>query len=69
MADYEDKKSDIKSYTLFNNESGQSFEIPILKGTEGPDVLDIRSLHKCPKERTPAPDANTRLLLYHAFYQ
>ena len=46
MADYEDKKNMIKSYTLFNNESGQSFEIPVLKGSEGPDVLDIRSLYK-----------------------
>ncbi len=46
MSDYEDKKNKAKSYTLFNNESGQSFEIPVLKGTDGPEVLDIRSLYK-----------------------
>ena len=46
MADYEEKKIDNKPYTLFDNETGQSFEIPVLSGTEGPDVLDIRSLHQ-----------------------
>ena len=42
MADYEDKKNKVKPFTLFNNETGQSFEIPVLRGTQGPDVLDIR---------------------------
>ena len=46
MSDYEDKKDRTKPFTLFNNETGQSFEIPILSGTEGPNVLDIRSLYK-----------------------
>ena len=46
MADYDNSKEDIKSFTLFNNETGHSYEIPILKGTEGPDVLDITSLFK-----------------------
>ena len=35
-----------KPFTLFNNETGQSVELPILNGTDGPDVLDIRNLYK-----------------------
>ena len=46
MADYEDKNTLEKPYTLFNNETGVSFEIPIIKSTDGPDVLDIRKLHE-----------------------
>ena len=46
MADYEDNKNKTKPFTLFNNETGQSFEIPVLSGSEGPKVLDIRSLYK-----------------------
>jgi len=46
MADYEESKTINKPFTLFNNETGQSIEIPILSGTEGPNVLDIRSLYK-----------------------
>ena len=46
MSDYEDKKNMTKPFTLFNNETGQSFEIPVLNGSEGPSVLDIRSLYK-----------------------
>ena len=46
MADYEDKKDKIKTYTLFNNETGQSFEIPVMEGSLGPNVIDIRSLYK-----------------------
>jgi len=38
-----DKK---KFYTLFDNENGNSYEIPILDGTVGPDVLDITNLYK-----------------------
>ena len=34
------------SSALFNNETGQSFEIPVIPGSEGPKVLDIRSLYK-----------------------
>jgi citrate synthase len=44
MSDYKEK-IDHKPFTLFNNETGQSIEIPVLKGTIGPDVLDIRSLY------------------------
>ena len=46
MADYEDIDTSDKPFTLFNNESGQSYEIPVLKGTEGPNVLDIRKLYQ-----------------------
>ena len=45
MADYEEYKKDSKPLTLFNNDTGQSFQIPVLKGNEGPDVLDIRNLY------------------------
>ncbi|PPR53279.1 MAG: Citrate synthase, partial [Alphaproteobacteria bacterium MarineAlpha5_Bin6] len=46
MADYEEYKKDSKPLTLFNDETGQSFQIPVLKGNDGPDVLDIRDLYK-----------------------
>ena len=46
MADYEEKKGTTKPFTLFNNTNGQSIELPVLSGTDGPDVLDIRSLYK-----------------------
>ena len=46
MADYEYTKTNNKPFTLFNNETGQSYEIPVLSGTEGAGVLDIRSLYK-----------------------
>ena len=42
MTEEDNKK---KSFTLFNNETGQSVELPVLTGTEGPDVLDIRNLY------------------------
>ena len=45
MSDYEDTPNNNKPFTLFNNETGQSIEIPVLSGTEGPKVLDIRSLY------------------------
>ena len=41
MTEEENKK---KPFTLFNNETGQSVELPVLNGTDGPDVLDIRNL-------------------------
>ena len=46
MSDKEDNNAEKKPFTLFNNETGQSIEIPVLKGSEGPDVLDIRKLHE-----------------------
>ena len=45
MADYEDNKQK-SSFTLFNNETGKSYELPIIKGTDGPNVLDIRRLYQ-----------------------
>tara|TARA_B100000745_G_scaffold111321_1_gene71563 strand:+ start:116 stop:1252 length:1137 start_codon:yes stop_codon:yes gene_type:complete len=46
MTDDKDKKDQLKPFTLFNNETGQSFEIPIISGNDGPNVLDIRSIYK-----------------------
>ena len=46
MADYEDNNIINKPFTLFNNETGESIEIPVLSGTEGPRVLDIRNVYK-----------------------
>jgi len=46
MTDDKDKKKQIKPFTLFNNETGQSFEIPVISGNDGPKVLDIRSIYK-----------------------
>jgi len=39
-------KNNINKYTLFDNENGNSYEIPLVKGTSGPDVLDITNLFK-----------------------
>ena len=46
MADFEDKKIDNKQFTLFNNETGKSYNLPVIKGSDGPDVLDIRKLYE-----------------------
>ena len=46
MADDKVKKDKLKPFTLFNNETGQSFEIPVISGNEGQKVLDIRSIYK-----------------------
>ena len=46
MEDNDDNKEVLKPFTLFNNETGISYEIPVIKGTEGPNVLDIMSLFK-----------------------
>ena len=35
-----------KTYTLFDNENGNSYEIPLIRGSTGPDVLDISNLYK-----------------------
>ena len=43
----EKKKEELKKrYTLFDNDNGNSYEIPMIEGTVGPDVLDIRNLYK-----------------------
>ena len=46
MADFEENNLENKTFTLFNNKTGESFEIPILEGTDGPSVLDIRNLYQ-----------------------
>jgi len=33
------------SVTLIDNQSGKQVEFPLLKGTQGPDVIDIRKLY------------------------
>ena len=43
----EKKKEELKNrYTLFDNDNGNSYEIPMIEGTVGPDVLDITNLYK-----------------------
>ncbi len=46
MADYEDKNKDSREFTLFNNETGKSYRIPVIDSKEGPNVLDIRKLYE-----------------------
>ena len=46
MADYEDKNTNTKLFTLFNNETGKSYQLPVIEGKEGPSVLDIRKLYE-----------------------
>ena len=46
MADYEDKKVNDKQFTLFNNETGKSYQIPVIESKDGPNVLDIRKLYQ-----------------------
>ena len=38
-----DPKSASKSFTLTDNTTGQSWELPLLEGTIGPGVIDIRT--------------------------
>ena len=40
-----DPKSASKSFTLTDNTTGQSWELPLLEGTIGPGVIDIRKLY------------------------
>ena len=46
MADYEDKNTKNKQFTLFNNETGKSYQLPIIESKDGPNVLDIRKLYE-----------------------
>ena len=34
-----------ESYSLVNNQTGESLELPVIRGTTGPDVMDIRQLY------------------------
>jgi hypothetical protein len=39
------------SFTLTDNRTGKSYKLPVLKGTIGPDVIDVRKLYSdtdCP---------------------
>ena len=38
-------KPSTDTFTLTDNRSGKSYELPILKGTLGPDVIDVRKLY------------------------
>ena len=40
-----DPKSATRTFTLTDNATGNSWELPILEGTVGPDVIDIRKLY------------------------
>ena len=46
MPDFDDRNEELKPFTLFNNKTCKSYEIPIIKSSEGPNVLDIMSLYK-----------------------
>jgi len=39
------KSNDKSSFTLTDNRSGKSYELPVLTGTTGPDVIDVRKLY------------------------
>ncbi len=43
MADNENATND--SFTLTDNRSGKSYELPVLHATAGPDVIDVRKLY------------------------
>ena len=42
-----DQKSSAKgdSFTLVDNKTGKKFELPVIKGTTGPSVIDVRKLY------------------------
>ena len=42
----ENSAGDTRTYSLKDNATGNTYEIPVIEGTVGPDVLDIRSLYK-----------------------
>jgi len=39
------KKVDKKAFTLKDNRSGETYDLDVLKGTIGPDVIDVRKLY------------------------
>ena len=54
MADYEDNKQK-NSFTLFNNETGKSYDLSVIKGTDGPDVGNgwaVAGVSDATKDRT-----------------
>ena len=40
-----DGKVSSETFTLIDNRSGSSYVLPVIKGTLGPDVIDVRSLY------------------------
>ena len=46
MNQKEKSEKKLKTYTLFDNENGLSYELKLIDGTIGPDVLDISNLYK-----------------------
>ncbi len=38
-------KASTETFTLTDNRSGKSYQLPMLKGTLGPDVIDVRKLY------------------------
>jgi len=39
-------KTRSETFTLTDNRSGKSFELPVMKGTLGPDVIDVRKFYQ-----------------------
>lgn len=37
--------TDEQTFTLTNDQTGESYQLPVLSGTEGPDVIDVRKLY------------------------
>ncbi len=45
MNDILAKKTSSETFTLTDNRSGKTYDLPIMKGTLGPDVIDVRKLY------------------------
>ena len=41
----ESDKTNIQSFTLTNNRTGKSYDLPVIQGRTGPDVIDVRRLY------------------------
>ena len=37
--------TETKTFTLINDQTGEKFQLPVIDGTAGPSVIDIRTLH------------------------
>ena len=44
-----------RSFTLTNNQNGETYEFPVLSASVGPDVIDVRSLYNATKHFTFDP--------------
>ena len=40
-----EKKRFSETFTLTDNSSGKSYELPVIKGTQGPNLIDVRNLY------------------------